>query len=80
MRIKPEKIAFSKLLTKFHLRLQLELGRKVRIQELAEMIGVSGALLSSWMKTTQNRLPGGLNAIRLVNFFVDCFGEEAFLL
>ena len=80
MEIKPEKKQFSKQLTHFHLRLQLELGKKVGIQELAEMIGVSAPQISRWMKTNQNILPGGPSTILLINFFVDYFGEEALVL
>lgn len=72
-----EKKRLADLLTDFHLRLQLELGRNIGIFELAGMMEISGPQVSRWMTTTQNSMPGGENAIRLVNFYMDYFGEEA---
>lgn len=72
-----EKKRFAKKLTDFHLRLQVEKGRTIGVFELAAMIGVSGPQVSRWLTTTQNSLPGGGNAIKMVNYFMQYFGGEA---
>lgn len=77
MEIRKEKKKLADLLTDFHLRLQLELGKSIGIFELADMVGVSGPQMSRWMTTTQNSMPGGGSAIQLVNFYLEYFGEEA---
>jgi len=77
MKIKPEKQQLVELLTQFYLRLQLKLEKNISIHDLADLMHLSESQLARWMSDTQNVMPRGENAIRLVNFYIDHFGEEA---
>ncbi len=82
----PEKVSSSKVeladaLTTFFLRVNIErvkngLGQ-LDITKWAAEIGVSRSGLNLWMTKGNNRKPGGRSAIRIANYLLERFGEEA---
>lgn len=46
--------------------------------ELSEIMGIDHAQISRWKSTANNQMPGGMYGTRLVNFFLDHIGPEAF--
>ena len=77
MKIRPEKQQLAELLTQFYLRLQLKEEEIISIRDLAKKMDVTESQLARWMSDTQDIMPRGDGAIKLVNFYIDHFGEEA---